>query len=250
MFRPRIIPVLLLRRGRLVKTRAFGAPVYLGDPLNAVRIFNELRADELVLLDIDASKERRSIPAEFVRRVGEEAEMPFAVGGGIRSVEQIRSILGEGAEKVILNTGSVLDPGLVAQASAAFGSSTVAVCLDVKRDVWGRLRTWSRGGSRSTGMTPDEHAQRAEGEGAGEIIVQSIARDGAMQGYDLALVQRISNIVTIPVVALGGAGSYEDLRQGFHQGHATGLAAGSLFVFQGPSRGVLIHYPDRKDVGL
>jgi len=250
MFRPRVIPVLLLRGRALVKTRGFARPTYIGDPINAVRIFNDLKADELVFLDIQASREGRTISLDFVRELGEEAEMPFSVGGGIRGVEDMRAILGAGAEKVVLNTHAALDPGLVRAAADAFGSSTVVVCMDVKPTLLGRARVWTHGGTRSTSFTPEAYAALVEEQGAGELIVQSIPRDGSMEGYDLDLVRRISERVTIPVVALGGAGSLEHLRQAHQEAHASGLAAGSLFVFHGPRRGVLINYPDRSETGL
>ncbi|GMV08159.1 MAG: imidazole glycerol phosphate synthase subunit HisF [Gemmatimonadota bacterium] len=248
MFRPRVIPVLLLKGKALVKTRRFRDPTYIGDPVNAVRIFNELKADELVFLDVLASREGRTVPLDFVRRVGEEAAMPFAVGGGIRTVEEIRAVLGAGAEKVVLNTHAATHPDFIREAADAFGSSTIVVCMDVKSR-FGRLRTWIRGGTRATGHTPEAFAHLAEEMGAGELVVQSMARDGTMEGYDLELVARVSRAVTIPVVALGGAGSVEDLRRGWLEGHASGLAAGSLFVYQGKQRGVLINYPRRGELG-
>lgn len=250
MFRPRVIPVLLLKGSALVKTRRFGAPKYIGDPINAVRIFNDLKADELVFLDIMASKERRSVSLDFVRRVGEESNMPFSVGGGIRTLEEVRAIMGAGAEKVVLNTHAASNPNLVEEAAAAFGSSTITVGIDVKKDLWGRSRTWILGGTKSTGHAPEDYALQMERKGAGEIIVQSISRDGMMEGYDIELIRRIADSVTIPVVALGGAGTAEHLRQAHVEGHATGLAAGSLFVFQGSRRGVLINYPERSELGL
>jgi len=249
MFRPRVIPVLLLRGRALVKTRRFRDPTYIGDPVNAVRIFNELKADELVFLDVLASREGRTIPLDFVRRVGEEAAMPFAVGGGIGTVEEIRAVLGAGAEKVVLNTHAAADATFIRRAADAFGSSTIAVCMDVKRR-FGRLRTWTLGGTRPTGHAPEDFARLAEEMGAGELVVQSMARDGTLEGYDLELVARVSRAVTIPVVALGGAGSVEHLRQGWLEGHASGLAAGSLFVYQGKQRGVLINYPQRAELDL
>lgn len=233
-----------------MKTRRFRSPIYIGDPINAVRIFNELNADEIVLLDILASREKRSVSIEFVKKIGEESNMPFAVGGGIRTLDEIRAVMGAGAEKVILNTHAATNPRLVEEAARAFGTSTIVVCIDVKRDVLGRPRTWTLGGSRSTGLMPEEHSRRAERSGAGELIVQSISRDGTMEGYDLDLTRRIADSVKIPVVALGGAGSMEHLRQAFVEGHATGLAAGSLFVFQGPRRGVLLNYPQRSEMRL
>lgn len=248
MFRPRVIPVLLLRNGALVKTERFGKQRYIGDPINAVRIFNDHRADELVFLDILATRERRLIPLDFVRNVGEEANMPFAVGGGIRSLEDIRSILSAGAEKVVLNSFAAESPDFIAQAADSFGSSTITVCIDVKQKRLGGPRTWTVGGTRATEYAPEAFAQLAEKQGAGEIIVQSIVRDGTMEGYDLDLISRVSEAVTIPVVALGGAGGLEHLRRAYHETHASGLAAGSMFVFHGTKRGVLINYPDRAEI--
>jgi imidazole glycerol-phosphate synthase subunit HisF len=248
VFRPRVIPVLLLRNGGLVKTEGFGKQRYIGDPINAVRIFNDHRADELVFLDILATRESRLISLDFVRDVGEEANMPFAVGGGIRSLADIRNILSAGAEKVVLNSVAAEDPDFVAQAADAFGSSTITVCMDVKQKRFGPLRTWTAAGTRATAYEPEAFAQLAERKGAGEIIVQSIPRDGTMQGYDIDLIRRVSEAVTIPVVALGGAGALQDLKRVYHETHASGLAAGSMFVFHGPKRGVLINYPDRAEI--
>lgn len=248
MFRPRVIPVLLLRNGGLVKTEGFSKQRYIGDPINAVRIFNDHRADELVFLDILATRERRLISLDFVRKVGEEADMPFAVGGGIRSLGDIRNILSAGAEKVVLNTFAANNPGFIAEAADSFGSSTITVCIDVKQKRFGGTRTWTVGGTRATEYTPESFAKLAERNGAGEIIVQSIPRDGTMRGYDLDLVRIVSDAVTIPVVALGGAGRLDHLREAYHQTHASALAAGSMFVFHGPKRGVLINYPDREEI--
>jgi cyclase len=248
VFRPRVIPVLLLRNGGLVKTEQFGGHRYIGDPVNAVRIFNDHRADELVFLDILATREGRLISLDFVRDVGEEANMPFAVGGGIRSLGDIRNILSAGAEKVVLNSFAAENPDFIAQAADSFGSSTITVCMDVKQKRFGGSRTWTAGGTRATSYAPEEFAALAEEKGAGEIIVQSIVRDGTMQGYDIDLIRRVSETVTIPVVALGGAGGLDDLRRVYRETYASGLAAGSMFVFHGPKRGVLINYPDRAEL--
>ena len=248
MFRPRVIPVLLLREGGLVKTVRFAKPTYVGDPINAVKIFNALKADELVFLDILASRQKRLISLDFVREVGEEANMPFSVGGGIRSLEDIRSILSAGAEKVVLNTVAAQDPTFIARAAEAFGSSTVTVCMDVKKTFFGKRQTWIVSGSKATGLEPQHFARLAEEKGAGEIIVQSIERDGTMQGYDVDLIRSIAEAVTVPVVALGGAGGVDDLRSAYCEGRATAVAAGSLFVFHGPRRGVLINYPERSEL--
>src|SRR3954469_7523511 len=221
MFRPRVIPVLLLRNGGLVKTEGFGKQRYIGDPINAVRIFNDHRADELVFLDILATRERRLISLDFVRNVGEEANMPFAVGGGIRSLPDIRSILSAGAEKVVLNSFAAENPDFIAEAADSFGSSTITVCIDVKKKRLGALRTWTAGGTRATEYPPEEFAKVAQEKGAGEIIVQSIQCDGTMQGYDIDLVGRVSEAVTIPVVALGGAGRLDDLRRAYRETYAS-----------------------------
>lgn len=243
MFRPRIIPVLLLQDEYLVKSVQFKKHHYIGDPINAVRIFNDLRADELVFLDIEATKEKRLISLDFVKNVGEEAHMPFAVGGGIRSLKDIQSIIAAGAEKVIIGSYALENPDFIQQASDAFGSSTIVVCIDVKKKIFGKPVVWGQNGTKSYPYSPVEFAQFMEKKGAGEIIIQSIAKDGSMQGYDLELIRSISEAVCIPVVALGGAGSNQDLVHAHQLGFANGLAAGSLFVFQGTQKGVLINYP-------
>lgn len=248
MFRPRIIPVLLLKGQGLVKSIEFKNHRYIGDPINAVRIFNDLKADELVFLDITASKERRLISLDFVHKVGEEANMPFAVGGGISTIENIREIIGAGAEKVIINSSAVNNPDFIRQASETFGSSTIVVCIDVKKKFLGKQQVWTKNGTEATGISPVEYAQTMEEKGAGEIVIQSIERDGLMKGYDLELIKSITENVTIPVVALGGAGSVSDLRDAYINANATGLAAGSMFVYHGARRGVLINYPEKKEM--
>ena len=248
MFRPRIIPVLLLKDLALVKSVQFKNYKYIGDPINAVRIFNDLEADELVFLDITASRKKRLISLDFVKAVGEESQMPFCVGGGIKSVGDIQAVIAAGAEKVVLNTCAGRDPDFVKIASDEFGSSTIVVCIDVKRTLFGFERAWILGGSRSTRLSPLDFAKLMEDKGAGELIVQSIERDGMMEGYDIDLIRSISQAVSIPVVALGGAGKIEDLVDGYRNGLANGLAAGSLFVYQDKRRGVLINYPEKRDL--
>ncbi len=248
MFRPRVIPVLLLKGSSLVKSQAFKKYRYIGDPINAVRIFNEHEADELVFLDILASKEKRSVPLQFVKDVGAEANMPFAVGGGIRSLEQIREIISAGAEKVVINTYAVENPDFISQAARTFGSSTITVCIDAKKKFLSGLKAWTQAGSRASKYTPVELAKLLEERGAGELIIQSIPNDGLMEGYDRQLVREISESVAIPVVALGGAGKLDHLVDCYREGYASGLAAGSLFVYHGPRRGVLINYPDRTEL--
>lgn len=250
MFRPRVIPVLLLKNNGLVKSEGFKQYTYIGDPINAVRIFNDLRADELVFLDIEATAQNRCISPELVKDIGDEANMPFAVGGGIRTIQEIRELINAGAEKVIINAAAATDPEFVRKAAATFGSSTIVVCMDVKKKFLGGLQTWSINGTKASGKTPVEFAKQMQAMGAGELIVQSIERDGKMQGYDLELIRNVSEAVTIPVVALGGAGKLNDLKDAFVQGKATGLAAGSLFVYQGSMKGVLINYPERGELSF
>jgi cyclase len=248
MFRPRVIPVLLLKGRGLVKSVRFGSHKYVGDPINAVRIFNDLRADELVFLDIDASREDRLISLDFVREVGEEASMPFSVGGGIRSIDDVAAVIGAGAEKVVIGSHAATDPGFVRRAADTFGSSTVVVCIDVKRKFFKGRRTCFLNGTRATEFDPVTFARLMENNGAGELIIQSVERDGTMGGYDIDLVREVSSAVGVPVVALGGAGRTEDLVNAYRDGRANGLAAGSLFVYKDKRRGVLINYPERGEV--
>ncbi|MBT3878769.1 MAG: imidazole glycerol phosphate synthase subunit HisF [Candidatus Scalindua sp.] len=248
MFRPRIIPVLLLKNRILVKSVGFNNYKYIGDPINAVRIFNDSKADELVFLDITATKENRIIDLDFVRDVGEEANMPFAVGGGIRSIKDIQAIIGAGAEKVVINSYAAEQPDFVEQAADTFGSSAITICIDVKKKLFKGLRAWIKGGTEAVPHDPVTFAQLMEAKGAGEIIIQSIEKDGTMEGYDIPLIRSISGAVNIPVIALGGAGDLDDLKEAYQDGYANGLAAGSMFVYIGPHKGVLINYPEREQI--
>jgi imidazole glycerol-phosphate synthase subunit HisF len=248
MFRPRVIPVLLLKGKGLVKSIRFKNHRYIGDPINAVRIFNELKADELVFLDILATKEKRSVSLDFVKNVGEEANMPFAVGGGIKSLSQIRDILHSGAEKVVINAAAIQNPDFIMQASDSFGSSTITVCIDVKKNLFGTEQTWIISGSKPTGKSPVDMAREMEKQGAGELIIQSIESDGLLKGYDIPLIKKISEAVTIPVVALGGAGTLTDFNMAINKGYASAVAAGSMFVFHGPRQAVLVNYPTQEQL--
>lgn len=248
MFRPRIIPVLLLKDKGLVKSRRFKNHRYIGDPINAVKIFNDLKADELAFLDILASKEGRCISLDFVKKVGEEANMPFAVGGGISTISQIREIISAGAEKVIINTQAALNHTFIREAADTFGSSTIVVCMDVKKKFLGKIQTWTVAGTKPTGIAPVDYAKQMENAGVGELIVQSIECDGLMQGYDIALTRSVSEAVTIPVVALGGAGNLHHMKQAYDKAYASALAAGSMFVYHGARNGILINYPEKLQI--
>jgi imidazole glycerol-phosphate synthase subunit HisF len=248
MYRPRIIPVLLLRNNVLYKSVKFRDYKYIGDPINAVKLFNDLNADELIFLDISASKENRTIEVSLVRDIGEEANMPFAVGGGIRTTEQIRQITEAGAEKVIINSFALENPGFINKAAGIFGSSTISVCMDIKTNFPGKKQIRKYNGECSTQYSPVEFAKMIEDAGAGEIIVQSVDRDGAMNGYDIELLREISASVTIPVVALGGAGNLKHMKEAYEGANLNGLAAGSMFVYHGHKKGVLINYPAKSEI--
>lgn len=243
MFRPRVIPVLLLKNLGLVKSIRFKDYRYIGDPINAVKLFNDLKADELAFLDIFAGKEKRLISLDFVKNVGDEANMPFAVGGGIRSIEDIRNILKAGAEKIIMNSYAAENPDFIRNAAEEFGSSTIAVCIDVKKKLLGKHAAYIYNGSKAITYSPVDFARLMEDKGAGEIIVNSIDHDGRMEGYDIEILRNISKNVTVPVIALGGAGKLTDFKAVVKEGHVSAIAAGSMFVYHGPRKAVLVNYP-------
>ncbi|MDC0338322.1 AglZ/HisF2 family acetamidino modification protein [Flavobacteriales bacterium] len=246
MIRPRIIPVLLLKDQFLVKTIQFKKPNYIGDPINSVRIFNDLEADEIVFLDINATRENRLIDLDFVRNVGEEANMPFSVGGGIKKLEDVRQIIAAGAERVVIGTYAFQNPEFIKEASEEFGTSTISVCIDYKKNIFGKNRVHLKNGVSSTKYTPADFAKLMQEKGAGELILQSIKNDGMMSGYDIEMAYEISNSVHIPVIALGGAKNQANLKKCYFDGYVNGVAAGSLFVYQGVHKGVLINYPENK----
>jgi len=242
---PRVIPVLLLKAGKVVKTTKFKNPVYVGDPINIVRIFCEKEVDELVFLDIEATPQGREPDYAGLGRLVDECFMPIGYGGGVRDVEQMRRIFGLGVEKVVLNTAAVEDPGLVERAAAVFGSQSVVVSLDVRTGWFGRQEVVTRCGSKGTGKGPVEWARIMREAGAGELVLNSIDRDGTMQGLDLSLIRTVAEAVDIPLVACGGASSVEDVARAINEGKASAAAAGSLFIFKGPHRAVLPNYPAR-----
>jgi cyclase len=238
----RAIPVLLLGEAGLVKTTRFRSPVYVGDPINAVRIFNEKEVDEIVLLDICATPEGRPPQFDKVRQIAGECFMPLCYGGGVGSLEDVEKLVGSGVEKVSINSRAVDDPAFVRAAADRFASSTIVVSIDVRQGWWGRKSVWTRGGRHGSGRDPIAFAKQMEDLGAGELLLTSIDRDGTMRGYDLDLIRAVADAVTVPVVACGGAGSVQDLHRAIGA-HASASAAGSLFVFHGRHRAVLISYP-------
>jgi len=248
MNKTRVIPVLLLRGKGLVKTVKFKDPKYIGDPINSVRIFNEKEVDELVFLDITATPEGRGPDFELLADIAGEAFMPMAYGGGITSLGQVQRIFALGFEKVVIDTAAYGAPQLIRDAVAIYGSQSIVGCVDVRRTLLGRYELHSNAGKTRQSIGLLEHASVLEQLGVGEIIVNSVDRDGTQSGYDLKLLQQVSSTVSVPVVACGGASGLDDFVAAVEQGGASAVAAGSLFVFVGPHRAVLINYPDRAEL--
>ena len=242
MARVRIIPCLLLRGYGLVKTRKFKDPVYLGDPVNVVRIFNEKEVDELVVLDIDASKDGREPDYELIAEITGECFMPIAYGGGVRTLEQARRLIRCGVEKVVINTAATESYDLIRETAQVFGSQAIVGAIDVKRTLLGGYRVVAKSASVELKVPLDEHIQALTAAGAGEIFLNSVDRDGTMDGYDLSLIRRVSQQISVPVIACGGAGTIEHLAAAVNEG-ASAVAAGSMIVFHGRLRAVLVIYP-------
>lgn len=247
MFRPRVIPVLLLKGKGLVKTKKYANPQYIGDPINAVKIFNDLESDELVFLDIDAANEGRTISIDLVRQIGDEAYMPFGVGGGIKDVKTAADLIAAGAEKVILNTAFIENPNLVTDIAMRVGNQSVVVAIDINKTFFGSEFVFTKNGHKKSHLQPIEAAQKAVQLGAGELIVSFVPFDGMMNGYNLRLIKAISSSVSIPVVASCGAGTLKHMKDAVSAG-AHAIAAGSMFVYHGPRRGILINYPNRVEL--
>lgn len=239
----RVIPCLLLRNQGLVKTIRFGDPTYLGDPINIVKIFNEKEVDELILLDITATVEKKRPNLELLSAIASEAFVPLGYGGGVRTLDAVKELLCLGFEKVIINSYAVQNPQFIRQAAEEFGSQSIVVSMDVRQSAFGRYEIFTHGGRKRTEIDPVTFAEQMERLGAGEILVNSIDRDGTMLGYDLNLLKRITAIVGIPVIACGGAGKIDDFWEAVHKGGVSAVAAGSMFVFQGRHRAVLITFP-------
>lgn len=248
MNKTRVIPVLLLRGTGLVKTVKFKEPRYIGDPVNSVRIFNEKEVDELVFLDITATPEGRGPDFDLLADIAGEAFMPMAYGGGITRLEQVQRIFALGFEKVVIDTAAYSEPQLIRDAVAIYGSQSIVGCVDVRRTLLGRYELSSHAGKTKQSVGLKEHVQALQRLGVGEIIVNAVDRDGTQSGYDLKLIREVSSAVSVPVVACGGASGIDDFVAAVQEGGASAVAAGSLFVFVGPHRAVLINYPARSDL--
>lgn len=248
MYRARVIPCLLLRGHGLVKTKKFKDAVYVGDPVNAMRIFSEKEVDEIVVLDIDASREGREPNYETISEMAGEAFMPMAYGGGIRNLNQVRKLIRSGIEKVVINTAATESTELIRAVADIYGSQAVVGAMDVKKTLFGHYRVVAKSATVETKLDFREHIEDLVNAGAGEILINSVDRDGTMSGYDLALLQAVPQSVNVPIVACGGAGSIEDLRRAVREGRVSAVAAGSMFVFHGKHRAVLINYPKEIDL--
>lgn len=244
MIKTRVIPCLLLKDGGLVKTVKFSNPVYIGDPINAVKIFNEKEVDELVLLDTVV--EGRGPSIKLISEIAGECFMPLGYGGGVRSIEDIREIFNLGVEKIIINSYAVENPIFIKQAAKIFGSQSIIVSIDVKKEN-GKDKIFIHNGKKETGLNPVEFTIKIAEMGAGEILLTSINRDGTMDGYDVELIKKVSKAVNIPVIASGGAGKLEDFASAVESG-ASAVAAGSMFVFYGSNHAVLINYPSQTEL--
>lgn len=247
MLSTRLMPCLLMSNGALVKTVRFKEGAYVGDPVNAVRIFNQKEVDELILLDIHATTQDRGIDYDTLEKVVSECFMPICYGGGVRSIEDMRRLYALGIEKVSLGTAAFEISGLVQSASLEFGAQAVVVTLDFKKGLLGKSTVRTHNGTRDTKVTPLDAAREFEKQGAGEILLNNIDRDGTWSGFDLKLIEAVSNGVTVPVVVTGGAGSMQDIKAAVKDAGASAVAIGSMAVFQGKDLGVLIKFPSRKN---
>lgn len=243
MLRPRIIPSLLIQDNGLVKTVNFKNPKYVGDPINAVKIFNEKAVDELAIFDIDATVLGKEPNYSLIERLASQSMMPLCYGGGVKTVEQAQHIFSLGIEKIALSSAVLQNPKLITQIADRVGAQSVIVVLDVKKKLLGGYEIYTHNGKKATGINPFKFVEEAQKLGAGEIVINSIDKDGVMKGYDMDLIAKIREKITLPMTVLGGAGSLQDIQKVIDIHGVIGVAAGSMFVFKGPYKAVLINYP-------
>lgn len=248
MLQTRVIPVLLLRNDALVKTVQFKNANYIGDPINTVRIFNELEVDELVFLDISATAEKRQPNLKILSEIANECFMPLAYGGGLADFESVKKIFSIGFEKVVLNTAMHINPSFVTQIAGHYGNQAVVASIDVKKSFFGKHEVWSHAGKINTKKNPVAWAQQLEQHGAGEILLTSIDHEGTWRGFDIDLIKEVSDAVSIPVIAHGGSGSISDIGKAVKQGYASAVALGNMVVYQQKNMGVLVNFPDKNEL--
>lgn len=247
MLKNRVIPCLLLRNGGLVKTLKFSDPKYVGDPINAIRIFNDKEVDELMVLDITASKDKKEPNYDLIEQFASECFMPLCYGGGVKTVEQARKIFALGVEKICIQTAALEDLSLVSLLAEQFGNQSILVSLDVKKDWLGKVKLYSAATGKTINRSWTEFLQEAVKAGAGEIVLNAVDKDGTLQGMDINLIAQASKSISVPLIAVGGAGSLQDIKAAVDAG-ASAVSAGAFFVFQGPHRAVLITYPKYKEL--
>jgi cyclase len=245
----RVIPVLLLRNRDLVKTLKFKDEKYVGDPINAVKIFNDKEVDELIVADINASRENNGPDFDFLKELSSECFMPLAYAGGVRSLDHIQKLIQSGIEKIVLNSILLDNINFVKEASDAFGSSTIVAGIDVKRNLFGKYKVFNHRRNITTSLDPLDFALRLQQLGAGELFLNNVDLDGTMAGYDLQLTKSITDQLSIPLIACGGCGNLTHIKAVLTQANAAAAAAGSFFVFHGPHKAVLITYPSRAEIG-
>lgn len=241
MYRPRVIPCLLLHDNGLFKTKKFKDPVYVGDPINAVRIFSDKEADEIMVLDIDATKNGREPNYDLISEIAGEAFMPMAYGGGVTCVNQVRRLIRCGIEKVVINSAALSSPNLIYESAQIFGKQAIVGSIDIRKTLFGSYRVVTNCGARDAEVDLNLHISNLVSAGVGEILINNIDRDGMMEGYDLELIKNISEGLRVPLIVCGGAGGKDHLIEGIHAG-ASAVAAGSMFVFHGKHKAVLISY--------
>lgn len=243
--------MLLLENNSLVKTIKFKNPKYIGDPINAVKIFNDLMADEIVLLDICASKEKRCLDSSLVRKIAEEANMPFSVGGGINKLSDIENLIKFGAERVVISSQAILKPSFVKEAVNEFGTSTISVCIDVKKNFWtGKQHIHAKNLSNYRKLEINDFVNLLQDYEVGELIIQSVDRDGMMNGFDIELLAGLSKITEVPIIGLGGGGDLNHFKELKNKSNVRGIASGSFFIFHDKNRGVLLSYPAQNELQL
>jgi imidazole glycerol-phosphate synthase subunit HisF len=249
MVRARVIPVLLFKNQGLVKTVRFGDEVYVGDPVNAVKIFNEKQCDELIILDITATKQKKGINFKLVEEIATECFMPLSYGGGISDLHQVEKLLKLGIEKVILNSVLIYCPSFMKEAVKSFGSSTIVASIDIKLNMLGQYRLFSHAGYDVRRIDLTQFVEEIVDSGVGEVMITSVDRDGTMSGYDLQLALTVTGKIGVPVVFCGGAKDFDNIKELLTSTNINAAAAGSLFVFHGRHRGVLISYPTPEQIG-
>ena len=248
MLKTRVMPCLLYYNRGLYKTVKFKNPAYIGDPINAIKIYNEKEVDELIFLDITASAENREPNYKVIIDIASECFMPLCYGGGITTLEQVKKILEIGVEKISFNHAAINNPSLVSSAARDFGNQAVVVSIDVKKNFWGKYEVVQKRGTKSIGENPVDFARRMESIGAGEILLTSVDREGTWEGYDLELIKQVTDAINIPVIVNGGAANLQHLEQAVKTGKASGLALGSMVVYQKKGMGVLINFPPRAEL--